>query len=70
MTEGEVILQIRIRDAFERPLAHLAIGAISLAAFRHLQSIKPWLGHRPGTALLRVHAQRMSKTLGLAADDL
>jgi hypothetical protein len=32
--------------------------------------MKPWLGHRPGTALLRVHAQRMSKTLGLAAADL
>ena len=65
-----MILQIRIRDVLERPLAHLTNGAISLAAFRHLRSMKPWLGHRPGTALLRAHAQRMSKTLGLAADDL
>ena len=26
ITEGEVTLQIRIRDAFERPLAHLTVG--------------------------------------------
>jgi CRP-like cAMP-binding protein len=97
ITEGEVTLQIRVRDAFERPLDHLTVGdlfgglplladlphaesavantdvqllEIDAAAFRHLRSMKPWLGHRLGTALLRVHAQRMSKTLGLAAADL
>ena len=37
------------------------------AAFRHLRSMKPWLGHRLGVALLRVHAQRLSKTLELAS---
>jgi hypothetical protein len=29
--------------------------------------MKPWLGHRLGVALLRVHAQRLSKTLELAS---
>ncbi|MAG33437.1 MAG: hypothetical protein CL908_21380 [Deltaproteobacteria bacterium] len=40
---------------------------IDRAAFRHLRSMKPWLGHRLGVALLRVHALRMSKVLGLAS---
>lgn len=40
------------------------------AAFRHLRSMKPWLGHRLGVALLRVHAQRMSQVLGLASRTL
>lgn len=40
------------------------------AAFRHLRSMKPWLGHRLGVALLRVHAQRMSQILGLASRTL
>lgn len=40
------------------------------AAFRHLRTMKPWLGHRLGVALLRVHAQRMSQTLGLASRTL
>jgi CRP-like cAMP-binding protein len=43
---------------------------VDASAFRHLRSMKPWLGHRLGVALLRVHAQRMSKTLGLASDQL
>ena len=97
IAEGNVTLQLRIRDAFDRPLAQLSVGdlfgglplladlphaetavadtnvrllEVDAAAFRHLRSMKPWLGHRLGTALLRVHAQRMSKTLGLAADTL
>lgn len=37
------------------------------AAFRQLRSTKPWLGHRLGVALLRVHAQRMAEILGLAS---
>ncbi|HKK50058.1 MAG TPA: cyclic nucleotide-binding domain-containing protein [Myxococcota bacterium] len=37
------------------------------AAFRHLRSMKPWLGHRLGVALLRVHAQRLASTLGIAS---
>jgi hypothetical protein len=32
--------------------------------------MKPWLGHRLGVALLRVHAQRMSQVLGLASRTL
>ncbi len=40
------------------------------AAYRHLRTMKPWLGHRLGVALLRVHAQRMSQTLGLASRTL
>ena len=43
---------------------------IDSAAFRHLRSMRPWLGHRLGVALLRVHAQRMSQTLGLASNSL
>jgi len=95
--EGSVTLQVRVRDAIERPLCQLEAGDLfgglpllaNLAhmdsavantqvklleldggAFRHLRSTKPWLGHRLGVALLRVHAQRMSKILGLASDDL
>lgn len=37
------------------------------SAYRHLRTMKPWLGHRLGVALLRVHALRMSQTLGLAS---
>lgn len=37
------------------------------AAFRHLRSMKPWLGHRLGVALLRVHAERLASILGLAS---
>jgi hypothetical protein len=37
------------------------------AAYRHLRSMKPWLGHRLGVALLRVHAQRLASVLGLAS---
>ncbi len=40
---------------------------VDRAAFRHLRSMKPWLGHRLGVALLRVHAIRMAQTLGLAS---
>ena len=40
------------------------------AAYRHLRTMKPWLGHRLGVALLRVHAQRMSQILGLASRTL
>ena len=43
---------------------------IDQASFRHLRSMKPWLGHRLGVALLRVHAQRMAQTLGLASQTL
>lgn len=43
---------------------------VDQAAFRHLRSMKPWLGHRLGVALLRVHAQRMSEILGLASKTL
>ncbi len=43
---------------------------VDAAAFRHLRSMRPWLGHRLGVALLRVHAQRMSQTLGLASKSL
>ena len=43
---------------------------IDRSAFRHLRSMKPWLGHRLGVALLRVHAQRMADTLGLASETL
>lgn len=43
---------------------------VDQAAFRHLRSMKPWLGHRLGVALLRVHAQRMADTLGLASETL
>lgn len=49
------------------PLRLLEVDA---AAFRHLRSMKPWLGHRLGVALLRVHAQRMSQVLGLASRTL
>ncbi|MBY0399574.1 cyclic nucleotide-binding domain-containing protein [Myxococcota bacterium] len=49
------------------PLRLLEIDA---AAYRHLRSMKPWLGHRLGVALLRVHAQRMSQILGLASRTL
>jgi hypothetical protein len=49
------------------PLRLLEVDA---AAYRHLRSMKPWLGHRLGVALLRVHAQRMSQVLGLASRTL
>lgn len=95
--EGTVTLQVRIRDAFERPLCQLGVGdlfgglplladlphnesavadtrvkllELDAGAFRHLRSMKPWLGHRLGVALLRVHAQRMGKILGVASDQL
>ena len=95
--EGSVTLQVRIRDAFEKPLTRLGVGdlfgglplladlphaesavadtqvkllELDAGAFRHLRSMKPWLGHRLGVALLRVHAQRMGKILGLASDQL
>ncbi len=97
IAEGHVTLQVRIRDAIERPLVQLGVGdlfgglplladlphaesavadgsvrllEIDAAAYRHLRSMKPWLGHRLGVALLRVHAQRMSKTLGIASETL
>lgn len=97
ISEGTVTLQVRVRDAIERPLCQLHAGdllgglplladlphsesavadtrvrllEIDAAAFRHLRSMKPWLGHRLGVALLRVHAQRMGKILGLAGDQL
>lgn len=97
IAEGTITLQVRIRDAIERPLTQLHTGdlfgglplladlahsesaiadtnvrllEIDGSAFRHLRSMKPWLGHRLGVALLRVHAQRMSKILGLAGDQL
>lgn len=93
--EGNVTLQLRIRDAFERTLAQLTTGdlfgglplladlphaesavtsspvrmlEIDAAAFRHLRSMKPWLGHRLGVALLRVHAQRMAGMLEMASE--
>lgn len=95
--EGNVTLQLRVRDAIERPLCQLGVGdlfgglplladlphcesaiadthvrllEVDASAFRHLRSMKPWLGHRLGVALLRVHAQRMGKVLGLAGDQL
>ena len=43
---------------------------VDRAAYRHLRGMKPWLGHRLGVALLRVHAQRLTKTLGLASEIL
>lgn len=59
------------------PHAESAIAAtdvklfeIDASAFRHLRSMKPWLGHRLGVALLRVHAQRMNRVLGLASETL
>ncbi|MCR9097970.1 MAG: cyclic nucleotide-binding domain-containing protein [bacterium] len=93
--EGSVTLQVRVRDAFERPLTQLQVGdlfgglplladlphaesavandhvkllELDAGAFRHLRSMKPWLGHRLGVALLRVHAQRMGKIIGLVSD--
>ena len=95
--EGNVTLQVRIRDSIERPLCQLGVGdlfgglplladlphcetagadsmvrllEVDASAFRHLRSMKPCLGHRLGVAVLRVHAQRMSKVLGLAGDQL
>lgn len=50
--------------------SHVRLLEIDQAAFRHLRSMKPWLGHRLGVALLRVHAQRMADTLGLASKSL
>ena len=97
ITEGTVTLQVRVRDAIERPLCQLQVGdlfgglplladlphaesaiadtrvkllELDSEAFRHLRSMKPWLGHRLGVALLRVHAQRVGKILGLASDHL
>ncbi len=94
LTEGNVTLQLRIRDAIEQPLTQLSVGdlfgglplladmphaesaiadnpvrllEVDRAAFRHLRSMKPWLGHRLGVALLRVHAKRMAEILGLAS---
>jgi hypothetical protein len=43
---------------------------LDAAAFQHLRVTKPWLGHRLGVALLRVHAQRLSGLLGLASESL
>jgi hypothetical protein len=43
---------------------------VDRAAYRHLRSTKPWLGHRLGVALLRVHAVRMKEILGLAGQIL
>jgi hypothetical protein len=43
---------------------------LDAAAFQHLRVTKPWLGHRLGVALLRVHAQRISKILELASGSL
>ena len=48
----------------------LRLFEVDGGAFRHLRSMKPWLGHRLGVALLRVHAQRMSQILGLASRTL
>ncbi len=94
ITEGNVTLQLRIRDAIEQALVQLTTGdlfgglplladiphaesavadsqvrllEVDRAAFRHLRSMKPWLGHRLGVALLRVHAVRMAEILGLAS---
>lgn len=95
--EGSVTLQVRIRNACEKPLTQLRVGdlfgglplladlphtesavadtrvgllELDGAALRHLRSTKPWLGHRLGVALLRVHAQRIGKILGLTSDHL
>ncbi len=97
ITEGQITLQLRIRDAIEQPLAQLRTGdlfgglplladlphaesavadtnvrllELDAGAFRHLRSMKPWLGHRLGVALLRVHAQRLAGILGLASTSL
>ena len=48
----------------------LRVLEIDGAAYRHLRTMKPWLGHRLGVALLRVHAQRMAQSLGLACERL
>lgn len=97
IVEGEVVLQLRIRDAIEQPLCLLGPGdlfgglplladlphaesavanttlsllEVDAGAYRHLRSMKPWLGHRLGVALLRVHAQRMAQILGHASGRL
>ncbi|HEB87949.1 MAG TPA: cyclic nucleotide-binding domain-containing protein [Deltaproteobacteria bacterium] len=56
----------------ESAVANTAVRLLEVdrASFRHLRSMKPWLGHRLGVALLRVHAQRMAETLGLASQSL
>jgi CRP-like cAMP-binding protein len=56
----------------ETAMANSDIRLLELdqAAYRHLRSMKPWLGHRLGVALLRVHAQRLSSVLGLASQVL
>jgi len=56
----------------ESAVANTALRLLEVdeAAYRHLRSMKPWLGHRLGVALLRVHAQRMSQILGLASRTL
>jgi hypothetical protein len=56
----------------ESAVANTALRLLEVdeAAYRHLRSMKPWLGHRLGVALLRVHAQRMSQVLGLASRTL
>ena len=97
IVEGDVTLQLRIRDAIERTLAQVGVGElfgglplltdlphmesavastnvrlleIDRAAYRHVRSMKPWLGHRLGVALLRVHAQRMAKVLDLVGESI
>lgn len=78
------ICQLGVGDLFgglpllaDLPHADSAVANSSLrllevdgAAYRHLRTMKPWLGHRLGVALLRVHAQRMCQTLGLASRTL
>jgi len=56
----------------ESAVANTTLRLLELdeAAYRHLRTMKPWLGHRLGVALLRVHAQRMSQVLGLASRTL
>jgi len=53
----------------ESAVANSAVRLLEVdrAAYKHLRSMKPWLGHRLGVALLRVHATRMSEILGLAS---
>lgn len=97
ITEGSVMLQVRVRDAIERTLCRLETGdlfgglpliadlphmdsavantsvnllELDAGAFRHLRSLKPWLGHRLGVTLLRVHAQRMATLLGMTGEDV
>lgn len=50
--------------------SNLRLLEVDAAAYRHLRTMKPWLGHRLGVSVLRTHAVRMSQILGLASRTL